>query len=84
VTDAIADAAPDGFADGCVRLGLGESEDGIELRLGPMEDGAPDQIRRRLEIPEVGGSLEGLVAEVRVEEGGEGSYLVVRFADAVG
>jgi anti-sigma regulatory factor (Ser/Thr protein kinase) len=82
VTDAIADAAPGGFTDGCVRLGLGESEEGIELRLGPMEDGAAGQIRQRLEIPELGGSLEGLVDEVSVEEGRDGDYLVVRFTDA--
>lgn len=82
VTDAIADAAPGGFADGCVRLGLGESEAGIELRLGPMHGGAAGQIRRQLEIPELGGSLEGLVDAIAVEEGGEGDYLVIRFADA--
>ena len=46
VTDAIAAAAPGRFADGCVRLGLGESEGGLELRLGPMEKGAASEIRR--------------------------------------
>jgi serine/threonine-protein kinase RsbW len=80
VTDAIADAAPDRFADGCVRLGLGESDRGLELRLGPMEEGAAGEIRKRLELPEVGGSLEGLVDEVGVEESSEGDYLIVRFA----
>jgi hypothetical protein len=80
VTDAIADAAPERFADGCVRLGLGESEHGLELRLGPMEDGAAAEIRQRLEVPEIGGSLEGLVEEVDVEKSDEGDYLIVRFA----
>jgi len=80
VTDAIADAAPRRFADGCVRLGLGESDEGLELRLGPMEDGAAAEIRQQLEVPEIGGSLEGLVEGVDVEESGEGDYLVVRFA----
>lgn len=79
VTDAIADAAPGRFADGCVRLGLDESERGLELRLGPMEDGAATEIRKRLEVPELGGSLEGLVDEVLVETSGEGDYLIVRF-----
>ena len=46
VTDAIAEAAPGRFADGCVRLGLGESDEGLELRLGPMEKGAAEEIRR--------------------------------------
>lgn len=80
VTDAIADAAPGRFADGCVRLGLDESEAGLQLRLGPMEDGAADEVRQRLEVPELGGSLEGLVDEVGVESSDEGEYLVVRFA----
>jgi anti-sigma regulatory factor (Ser/Thr protein kinase) len=81
VTDAIADAAaPERFADGYVRLGLDESDAGLELRLGPMEDGAAGEIRRRLEVPELGGSLEGLVDEVRVEASGAGDYLIVCFA----
>jgi anti-sigma regulatory factor (Ser/Thr protein kinase) len=80
VTDAIADAAPERFSDGCVRLGLDETEAGLELRLGPMEDGAGGEIRRQLEVPEVGGSLEGLVDEIGVESSGEGDYLIVRFA----
>ena len=79
VTDAIADAAPGRFADGCVRLGLGESEKGLELRLGPMETGAAAEIREKLELPELGGSLEGLVDEVAVEAADEGDYLIVRF-----
>jgi serine/threonine-protein kinase RsbW len=79
VTDAIADAAPERFADGCVRLGLGESDEGLELRLGPMKDGAAGEIRERLEVPELGGSLEGLVDEVAVEASGDGDYLIVRF-----
>jgi serine/threonine-protein kinase RsbW len=79
VTDAIADAAPERFADGCVRLGLGESDHGLELRLGPMEEGAAGEIRTQLEVPEVGGSLEGLVDEVGVESSDEGDYLIVRF-----
>lgn len=80
VTDAIADAAPERFADGCVRLGLGESDSGLELRLGPMEEGAAGEIRQRLEVPEVGGSLEGLVEGVDVEKSSEGDYLIVRFS----
>lgn len=79
VTDAIADAAPARFADGCVRLGLGESEKGLELRLGPMEVGAAGEIRQHLEVPELGGSLEGLVDEVAVEKSDDGDYLIVRF-----
>lgn len=80
VTDAISAAAPGRFADGCVRLGLGESEKGLELRLGPMKPGAAGEVREKLRLPEVGGSLEGLVEEIASEESSEGDYLIVRFA----
>jgi anti-sigma regulatory factor (Ser/Thr protein kinase) len=80
VTDAISVAAPGRFADGCVRVGLEESEAGLELRLGPMEKGAAGQIRRELEVPGVGGSLEALADELTVEGSDEGDYLIVRFA----
>jgi serine/threonine-protein kinase RsbW len=80
VTDAIAVAAPGHFADGCVRLGLGESKKGLELRLGPMEKGAAGQIRRELELPDLGGSLEVLADELAVDQSDDGDYLIVRFA----
>lgn len=80
VTDAIADAAPGRFADGCVRIDLDESDGGLELRLGPMEAGAAGEIRRQLEVPAVGGSLEGLVDDVSVDKSEEGDYLSIRFA----
>jgi len=84
VTDAIAEAAPSRFADGCVRLGLGESDDGLELRLGPMEKGAAAAIRRELEVPDVGGSLEALADQLMVDESTDGDYLVVRFSKLPG
>lgn len=84
VTDAIAAAAPGGFADGCVRLGLGESDKSLELRLGPMEDGAAAKVRARLAVPEVGGSLEGLVDGVSIERSDDGEYLIVRFVTVPG
>jgi len=80
VTDAIASAAPGRFADGCVHLGLGESDDGLELKLGPMEKGGAGEIRRELEVPAIGGSLEALADELAVDESEDGDYLVVRFA----
>jgi anti-sigma regulatory factor (Ser/Thr protein kinase) len=82
ITDAISVAAPGRFADGRVRLGLGESEAGLELRLGPMEKGAADEIREELAVPDLGGSLEALVDELEVDESADGDYLVIRFAAA--
>ncbi len=60
--------------------GLGESDNGLELRLGPMEKGAAGEIRRELDVPEIGGSLEALADEFVVEESEDGDYLIVRFA----
>jgi anti-sigma regulatory factor (Ser/Thr protein kinase) len=80
ITDAIAGAAPGRFADGCVRLGLGERNGGLELRLGPMEEGAAGEIRHELDVPEIGGSLEALADEFVVDESEDGDYLIVRFA----
>ena len=82
VTDAIAAAAPSRFADGRVRLDLDDRDDGIGLRLGPMEAGAAQRIRQELEVPDVGGSLEALADELTIEESGGGEYLVIRFAAA--
>jgi serine/threonine-protein kinase RsbW len=79
VTDAIAEAAPGRFADGCVRLGLSEDEEGLELRLGPMVKGGAGEVRSQLELPEVGGSLEALADELSVDESSDGDYLIVRF-----
>ncbi len=82
LTDAIAGAAPERFADGRVRLGLDEGAGGIGLRLGPMEPGAATSIREDLEVPEIGGSLEALADELTVEESDDGEYLIIRFAAA--
>jgi serine/threonine-protein kinase RsbW len=82
VTDAIAAAAPSRFADGRVRLGLDDAGEGIDLRLGPLEQGVAGQIREELELPEVGGSLESLADELVVEESDGGEYLVISFAAA--
>jgi anti-sigma regulatory factor (Ser/Thr protein kinase) len=83
ITDALAAAASQGFSDGRVRLGLEEDDAGFGLRLGPMEAGAGDRIRRELELPDIGGSLEKLADSLSVEESDDGEYLVIRFESAV-
>jgi anti-sigma regulatory factor (Ser/Thr protein kinase) len=82
VSDAIAGAAPERFADGRVRLGLEERPAGIDLRLGPMEPGAAAEIRKDLEVPDLGGSLEALADELTVEKSDDGEYLIIRFVAA--
>jgi serine/threonine-protein kinase RsbW len=80
LTDAISADAPGGFVDRPVRVDLSDGDHGIDLRIGPMESGAGERLRRSLSIPEVGGSLEVLADELEVEQNGEGEYLVVKFA----
>jgi anti-sigma regulatory factor (Ser/Thr protein kinase) len=77
LSDAISANAPQGFGDGHVLLSIADREDGIELRVGPMIDGGAEQLRASLGLPELGGSLESLADELRVEENGEGEFLVV-------
>jgi serine/threonine-protein kinase RsbW len=80
LADAISDAAPRGFADGHVRLSIADRPEGVELRVGPMEDGAAEGLRSSLDLPDVGGSLTTLADEVRTESDDDGDYLVVGIA----
>ena len=77
LSDAISARAPQGFTDGHVSLRIAERPEGIELKVGPMTHGGAERLRASFELPEVGGSLEKLTDELRVEEGDEGEYLVV-------
>lgn len=77
LSDAISARAPQGFADGHVSISIAELPEGIELKVGPMTNGGAERLRESFELPEVGGSLEALTDELRIEEGDEGEYLVV-------
>jgi anti-sigma regulatory factor (Ser/Thr protein kinase) len=77
LSDAISARAPQGFADGHVSLSIAELAEGIELKVGPMTHGGAQRLRESFELPEVGGSLEALTDELRIEDGDEGEYLVV-------
>lgn len=79
LTDALADRAPDGFSDGHVELTIADRPQGVEMRIGPMVPGGAERLRRSLRLPEVG-SLEALADELRVDDGGDGEYLVVSIA----
>jgi hypothetical protein len=80
LSDAISAGAPRGFENGQVCLSIADREEGVELRVGPMVDGGGEQLRASLELPEVGGTLETLADEVRVEEADEGDFLVIGIA----
>jgi prepilin-type processing-associated H-X9-DG protein len=79
LSDAISAGAPAGFADGHVALSIAERPEGVLLRVGPMMDGAGEQLRDSLDVPQVG-SLATLADELRVDRDEEGEYLVVSIA----
>jgi serine/threonine-protein kinase RsbW len=80
LSDAISAGAPQGFADGQVSLSIADREEGVELRVGPMVGGGAERLRASLTLPDVGGSLETLADEVRVEQDDDGEFLVVGIA----
>ena len=80
LSDAISASAPDGFADGHVRLSIVDHSEGVELRVGPMEGGGAERLRSSLDLPQLGGSLANLADEVRVEQVDEGEFFVVGIA----
>lgn len=80
LSDAISASAPAGFEDGYVSLSIADRDEGLELRVGPMKGGGAEQLRASLALPDVGGSLEALADEVRVEHDDEGEFLVVGIA----
>lgn len=79
LSDAISAGAPAGFADGHVALSIAERPEGVLLRVGPMMDGAGEQLKNSLDVPQVG-SLATLADELRVDRDEEGEYLVVSIA----
>jgi len=80
VADAVSDRAPAAFEDDAVRLAVADGDGGLDLRIGPMPTGGGERLREGLALPEVGGTLESLADEVKVEGTEGGDYLVVRFA----
>jgi anti-sigma regulatory factor (Ser/Thr protein kinase) len=80
LSDAISAGAPQGFEDGHVSLSIADRDEGVELRVGPMKGGGAEQLRASLTLPDVGGSLEALADEVRVEQDDDGEFLVLGIA----
>jgi serine/threonine-protein kinase RsbW len=82
LSDAISARAPQGFTDGHVALSIADLPNGIELKVGPMTTGGAERLRSSFELPQVGGSLEALTDDLRVEKGDEGEYLVVAISSS--
>jgi anti-sigma regulatory factor (Ser/Thr protein kinase) len=80
LSDAISAGAPRAFPNGGISLSILDGPDGVELKIGPMEAGGGHDLRQSLDLPQVGGSLETLADDLRVESDGDGEYLVVGIA----
>jgi anti-sigma regulatory factor (Ser/Thr protein kinase) len=80
LTDAVSARAPQAFGNEHLRFAIADGEDGIDLRIGPMPEGASQRLLDGLAVPQVGGTLEALADELRVERDENGEYVVVRFA----
>jgi serine/threonine-protein kinase RsbW len=80
LSDAISAGAPKAFEGERVCLSIADRDEGVELRVGPMRSGGAERLRASLDLPELGGSLEALADELRVEQGDDGDFLVVGIA----
>lgn len=80
ITDALAAEAPGAFRDGHACFSVANGKSGIHLKVGPVPSGAGQELREGLGVPEIGGSLESLADEMRVEEDESGEYLVISFS----
>jgi anti-sigma regulatory factor (Ser/Thr protein kinase) len=84
LSDAISAGAPGAFGDGPVCLGIADAPEGVELRIGPMAAGGAERLRGALDLPQVGGSMEALADDLRVERGEDGEYLILAIASLSG
>ena len=78
IADALAANAAAGFEDGNIRMVVEDGDGTIKVRLGPMHEGAAEQLRSELEIPGLGATLEKLADEVSVDRGSEGEFFSLR------
>jgi serine/threonine-protein kinase RsbW len=84
VSDAIAAHAAAYMAWDDVGLAIEDGDGTLDFRIGPLREGGAHGLLSELEVPGLGGSLERLVDDVRVEQGPgpmgatDGEYLALR------
>lgn len=79
--DAIAGGSPEGFVDGRVQVAVTDSEHAIEVKVGPLRDGAAERLLDSLEVPALGASLRKLADDVTVEDAPSGEHLMFRISE---
>ncbi len=80
LADAISAGAPAVFEGGEPGLSLSDGDGGIDLRIGPLTESGATRLRQGLSLPEIGGSIESIAADVRTEKLDGGEYVVYRIA----
>jgi serine/threonine-protein kinase RsbW len=78
IADALAANAATGFEDGNLRMVVEDGDGTIDVRVGPMENGAAEQLRSHLEIPGLGATLEKLADDVSVDQASDGEYFSLK------
>jgi serine/threonine-protein kinase RsbW len=78
LADALAANAAAGFEDGAIRMVIEDGDGSIDVRVGPMREGAAEQLRSELEIPGLGATLEKLADDVSVNRGSDGEYFSLK------
>ncbi len=75
--DAISAQAAAHFLDGTTHVVVDESDGTVSVRVGPLTDGAGDQLLERMRIPELDASLVGLADDVQVERAAGTEHLLL-------
>ena len=78
--DAVAAQAAEQFAEGTANLVVDSEGATVRVRVGPLVDGAGERVLEGMRIPEIGGSLERLADEVRVERDNAGEHLLIEIS----
>jgi hypothetical protein len=84
LSDAISASRPETFPGGTARIAVTEEAGAFEVRVGPLAEDGGRRLLEGMKIPELGGSLETLAEEVRVDADDDGEFLVIRIADPSG
>jgi hypothetical protein len=80
LSDAISAGGAAGFPNGTAHIAVSEHDGSFEVRVGPLGDGGGQRLLESLRIPDLGGSLETLADEVRIDTSDRGEVLIVRIA----
>jgi hypothetical protein len=82
--DALSAGAGAGFPNGTATVGVEGERGEVVVRVGPLLEGGAEKLRKRMQLPELNGTIESLADEVGVESDSGGEHLVIRIGSAPG